>query len=330
MARLNRTQRRTAKIFTREANRFGASPRERKALFEAGLVEANLTNPRGGDASSVGSLQEQSHYGSVQRRLNRGKAARRFLSEARAINRRGFRGSAGQLAQAVQRSAYPSRYDQRSDEAEAILAHFMDKSSNRRDTQAARSIAQRHVPAVSYEAERRAAAMTYFSQRGRPGALLGLAESLSAIPPDQPGRTVAVPPVAGGRRRRRGRSPGLLRGGGKTIGVPHAGTHTLGNWQSDNAIDVSTPRGTPVYSPASGKVIKVSIRPEGGRISGSSITIQKADGSNAYFFTHLSGVNVRAGQKVKKGQQIGKSGVAVGVPHLHFGQKRGDPRKRKK
>lgn len=215
MARLNRTQRRTARIFTREADRAHASPRERKALFEAGLVEANLTNPRGGDASSVGSLQEQSHYGSVQRRMNRGKAARRFLTEARAVNRRGFKGSAGQLAQAVQRSAFPGRYDERSDEADAILAHFAAKSSNPRDTAAATQTMRQHVAPVSYEGERRAAALSYFSQRGRPGALLGLAQSLSAIPPDQPGGTVALPAAPGRRRRRRGTVPGS--GGGHIV-----------------------------------------------------------------------------------------------------------------
>ena len=121
-----------------------------------------------------------------------------------------------------------------------------------------------------------------------------------------------------------------MRGTGPVIGTPFSGTHTLGNWQSDRAIDVKVPRGTPVYSPASGKVVKVKVRPEGGRISGSSITIRKADGTNAYFFTHLSAVNVKPGQRVKKGQQIGKSGVASGVGHLHFGQQRGDPRKRRR
>lgn len=110
---------------------------------------------------------------------------------------------------------------------------------------------------------------------------------------------------------------------GKIIGTPHAGTHTLGNWQSDNAVDIAGPRGTPVYAVADGSITKVSIAPEGGRISGSSITL--TTGGNAYFYTHLSRVTVKSGQKVSKGQKIGESGVANGVGHLHFGQQHGNP-----
>jgi hypothetical protein len=115
--RLTPTQRHTARIFLRK----GPSHLIDKALIEAGLVEANLTNPPGGDASSVGSLQEQSHYGSLRRRLNRRAAASRFVREAEGLLKKGFRGSAGELAQAVQRSAFPARYGQRSGQAEAII-----------------------------------------------------------------------------------------------------------------------------------------------------------------------------------------------------------------
>jgi hypothetical protein len=121
MAPLNRQQRRTASIFLRQARRRKATPRETEALIEAGLVEASLLNPRGGDRDSIGSLQERGHYGSASRRLNRGAAADRFLREARALTRRGFKGSSGSLAQAVQRSAFPDRYEQRDAEAESII-----------------------------------------------------------------------------------------------------------------------------------------------------------------------------------------------------------------
>lgn len=114
---LNPTQRRTASIFLGLTRR----PIIRKALIEAGLVEANLLNPRYGDRDSIGSLQERSHYGSVGRRLNRRAAGRRFVREANAVLGGGFQGSAGELAQRVQRSAYPGRYDQRSAAAESII-----------------------------------------------------------------------------------------------------------------------------------------------------------------------------------------------------------------
>src|SRR4051794_28244529 len=44
---------------------------------------------------------------------------------------------------------------------------------------------------------------------------------------------------------------------GKLIGFPHQGTHTLGNWQSDNAVDISVPVGTPMLSLSDGTVVKV-------------------------------------------------------------------------
>ena len=47
--------------------------------------------------------------------------------------------------------------------------------------------------------------------------------------------------------------------------------------------------------------------------------------SNAWFYGHLSTVSVKAGDRVRKGQTIGTSGSANGVPHLHIGQQSGTP-----
>jgi murein DD-endopeptidase MepM/ murein hydrolase activator NlpD len=114
---------------------------------------------------------------------------------------------------------------------------------------------------------------------------------------------------------------------GKIIGVPHAGTHNLGNWQSDNAIDIAVPNGTPILASTGGRIVKVRGSYHGGssRFDGFQVTIQGPDGG--LFYTHLSRVNVKPGQKVKTGQVIGRSGSANGVPHLHFGAERGDPRR---
>lgn len=111
---------------------------------------------------------------------------------------------------------------------------------------------------------------------------------------------------------------------GRLIGFPHVGTHTLGNWQSDNAVDIAVPVGTPMVAMESGTVLKVTKHPQGaGRFAGDQITIQGSD--NSFFYAH--GVaSVHAGQKVTKGQQIGTSGSANGVAHLHLGILHGDPR----
>lgn len=112
---------------------------------------------------------------------------------------------------------------------------------------------------------------------------------------------------------------------GSLIGRPHQGTHNLGNWQSDNAVDLSVPRGTPVLAMESGTVTKVVKRADGGgRFAGSQVTV-KGDSGQGYFYAHLAGVNVRQGQKVGQAHQIGTSGVANGSPHLHLGFEHGDP-----
>ena len=119
MASLTSEQRQVLAAFKQEARRQGASPKEIKALIEAGLVESGLRNLPYGDRDSIGSLQERSHYGPTSRRLNPTLAARRFLTEAKGANRPGT--SAGQLAQSVQRSAFPGRYDQQSGQAAELL-----------------------------------------------------------------------------------------------------------------------------------------------------------------------------------------------------------------
>ena len=113
---------------------------------------------------------------------------------------------------------------------------------------------------------------------------------------------------------------------GKIIGTPNSGTHTLGNWQSDNAVDISVPKGTAMVALEGGTVVKVKHHPQnGGRFAGDQITIRGADG-NSFFYAH--GVaSVKAGDKVHTGTVLGTTGVANGVPHLHFGVERGDPRK---
>jgi hypothetical protein len=108
----------------------------------------------------------------------------------------------------------------------------------------------------------------------------------------------------------------------RIIGVPYVGTHTaFGNWESDNAIDISTPAGTPIYAPAAG-VIGSQIGPENSsdpRLQGNRLHLVTAN--NELYFAHLSKLAVTAGEKVKAGQLLGYSGVANGVAHLHLAEK---------
>jgi murein DD-endopeptidase MepM/ murein hydrolase activator NlpD len=109
---------------------------------------------------------------------------------------------------------------------------------------------------------------------------------------------------------------------GAVIGTPHHGTHTMGNWQSDNALDIRIPNGTPVIALADGVIVKTFKSPS-GRTAGWQVTLRGA--SNAWFYGHLSTVSVKAGDRVRRGQAIGTSGSANGVPHLHIGQQFGTP-----
>lgn len=115
---------------------------------------------------------------------------------------------------------------------------------------------------------------------------------------------------------------------GKIIGTPYKGTHTLGNWQSDNAVDVSLKIGTPLRIPRDAVVEKVGGSYKGGasRFDGYQVTVRLPNG-NRLFYTHLSKSNVRAGQRLRAGQVIGRSGAANGVPHLHLGAEHGNPGK---
>lgn len=103
------------------------------------------------------------------------------------------------------------------------------------------------------------------------------------------------------------------------------------------AIDIAMPIGTPIYAPKRGKVIA---RSDGVRNNRRGERIYSGKPSNwillqvrirtrygrkqraTIFFQHMSpGLNVRVGQKVKKGHLLGKSGNTGNStgPHLHAG-----------
>jgi hypothetical protein len=109
------------------ANGKNAGPKATLALMEAVIVESQIRNLPGGTGSSVGILQLLDIHGSKQRRMDVEWCVGQFLTA-------GFTGrggaiklarssglTAGQVAQAVQGSAYPTRYDERRNEAQRWL-----------------------------------------------------------------------------------------------------------------------------------------------------------------------------------------------------------------
>ncbi len=82
-------------------------------------------------------------------------------------------------------------------------------------------------------------------------------------------------------------------------------------------IDFTAPKGTPVYATGDGVVKRIKRSRRG---YGNEIIIDHGFGYETVY-AHLSGFNVKKGQKVKRGDIIGfvgNSGLSTG-PHLHYG-----------
>lgn len=99
------------------------------SAFETALVESGLRNLPYGDRDSLGVFQQRPSqgWGTAAEVLNVDHAARSYL--VRAIANEPRYTTAGQLAQSVQRSAFPGKYDQRAGDAEAIIAALSGASS---------------------------------------------------------------------------------------------------------------------------------------------------------------------------------------------------------
>ena len=111
---------------------------------------------------------------------------------------------------------------------------------------------------------------------------------------------------------------------GKIIGTPHSGTHTLGDWASDNAVDIAVPKGTAVYAVADGRIgDQIGSLGRGGQFAG--LRLHLVTNGNEYYYAHLSKLECYAKERVKQGQLLGYSGEANGVQHLHFACMNGSP-----
>lgn len=118
----SREQRKVITSVIKEGQRRRVSKKVMKAAIETILVEANATNPNSGDLDSIGAFQQRTPWGSTKSRLNVRQSAGRFFDRAVKVEK--DHKLAGTLAQAVQVSAFPERYHQRSGEAAKILKQF--------------------------------------------------------------------------------------------------------------------------------------------------------------------------------------------------------------
>jgi len=102
----------------------GVSEKVMLAAFEAGWVESRMNNLQCGDSDSVGVFQQRPSqgWGTVAQLTDPTHAADSFLAEAQRLEGDLAGSTPGQLAQAVQRSAYPGRYDEAEGVARELLA----------------------------------------------------------------------------------------------------------------------------------------------------------------------------------------------------------------
>ena len=121
---------------------------------------------------------------------------------------------------------------------------------------------------------------------------------------------------------------------GKLIGTPYTGTHAVAfnraggsdNWQSENAVDIGVPVGTPVMAVCAGVIDARFGNGGSGRFAGLRLTIDCSDGQR-FYYAHLSAyaAGIGPGSRVATGQVLGASGSANGTAHLHIAQETGDP-----
>lgn len=156
--------------------------------------------------------------------------------------------------------------------------------------------------------------------------LPGISKMIPARPGtkmDKQGRPTGKPPMKGATPVVGGWA---IPGKGKVIGTPGAGTHTLGNWESDRALDIAMPVGSPIYAPFGGRIgSQFGSLGSSGRFQG--LRLHVVNPNNEWYGAHLSrfAPGIKPGAVVRPGQLIGYSGSASGVAHLHEGLKRGDP-----
>lgn len=93
--------------------------------------------------------------------------------------------------------------------------------------------------------------------------------------------------------------------------------------RNHNGIDVPVSVGTPVRAVADGTVVRADSGGDGSY--GLVIYVDHPDGTQSRY-AHLGGANVKVGDRVTAGQNIGasgNSGIRTSGPHLHFELRRG-------
>ncbi len=93
----------------------------------------------------------------------------------------------------------------------------------------------------------------------------------------------------------------------------------LGIVHFHHGLDLVAPQGTPIYAAGDGKIKGIEYNNTGSGY-GNSILIDHEEGGLSSRYSHLSKINVKTGQEVKRGDLIGlvgSTGLST-APHLHY------------
>ncbi|MCH6161963.1 hypothetical protein [Streptomyces marispadix] len=112
-----------AKTVYRVGREMNVNDKVMLSAFETGIVESGMRNLNHGDSDSLGVFQQRPSqgWGTPEQILDVSHASRSYFERAVASDAKDKNQSTGHLAQSVQRSAYPERYDQAEGEARRLL-----------------------------------------------------------------------------------------------------------------------------------------------------------------------------------------------------------------
>jgi hypothetical protein len=138
-------QMRIAKRIVEEGVRMGAQEKQILSALAAALVESNVKNLPYGDRDSLGVFQQRPSqgWGTREQIMSVDYAVRKYFEEAMRVDQSG---TPGQLAQRVQRSAFPRKYDQRMGQAQRLFGLVLgDSGIDERDLEAGREAQRKRL-----------------------------------------------------------------------------------------------------------------------------------------------------------------------------------------
>jgi hypothetical protein len=115
-----------ARTICRVARELRANDKVILSAYEAAIVESGVRNLPYGDRDSLGVFQQRPSqgWGTPKQILDPAYAARQYISRAIRSDSRNPDLTPGHLAQSVQNSAYPDRYDRREGQARGLIAQY--------------------------------------------------------------------------------------------------------------------------------------------------------------------------------------------------------------